>query len=134
MNLSDRIDNKIDDIAKQYHFNREIVQRISFHHGFIRASSIIEALTKHPSHVSIRVNTLQTTPEKLMKSLTEKDYTVKQHPVLDEALLVEVTGPFEITKKPKTIVAETKPATDVLSGINLTASGIKEQTDLQVGE
>jgi len=132
--LSDRIDYKIDDMAKKYHFNREIVQRISFHHGFIRASNIIEALTKHPSHVSIRVNTLQTTPEKLMKSLTEKDYNVKQHPVLEEALLVEVTGPYEIAKKPKTIVAETKPATDVLRGENLTAKGIKELQDLQVGE
>lgn len=134
INLSDRISEQIDEMARKYHFNQEIVQRLSFHHGFIRASSIIEALTKHPSHVSIRVNTLQTTPEKLMNSLTEKDYIVKQHPILEEALLIEVTGPFEITKKPKAIVAETKPATDVLMGENLTATGIKENHDLQIGE
>jgi len=132
--LSNSIDSKIDEIAKKYHFNREIVQKLGFHHGLVRANNIITALTKHPTYFPIRVNTLQTTPEKLMKSLNEKEYVAKLHPILEDALLIEVLGPYEITKKAKTIVAQTKPATDVLMGEPLTAGGIKEHQDVQVGE
>ena len=132
--MSEAVNEQIKELANKYQFNPALVNRLSFIYGFARASSIIKSLTEHTSALSIRVNTLQTTPEKLITALNEKDIPAKQHPEIEEAILIDVQGPKEIVEKPKKIVVHKYAAAKAMIGGSIGAPGIKEYEDINIGD
>lgn len=132
--MSERVDEHINEVANKYQFNPALVNRLSFVYGFDRATSIIKSLTQHPSSLPIRVNTLLTTPNDLVKSLNEKDIPAKQHPEVEDAVLVEVKGPNEIVEKAKKITVHKYAAAKALIGGSIGAPGIKDHEDLKIGD
>ncbi|NHJ04596.1 MAG: methyltransferase domain-containing protein [Candidatus Heimdallarchaeota archaeon] len=133
-NLGIPIKNQIRDLAEQYHFSEELINRYSFYHGIARTAEIVKALTIHPKNYAIRVNTLLTTPDELIKTLLEKDIKVHQHPILNEALLVEVDGPRELKLKDKKVAIHKTAANRVLIGSNVGAPSIQDPEDLNIGD
>ncbi len=132
--MSERVDDRINEVADKYQFNPALVNRLSFVYGFDRATSIIESLTKHTSALPIRVNTVLTTPDALVKSLNEKEIPAKRHPEVEDAVLVDVRGPNEIVEKSKKIVVHKYAAAKALIGGSIGAPGIKDHEDLKIGD
>lgn len=128
------IQKQIRNIADKTKIHREIIQRLSFYYGISRTKEIITALKQHSLYYPIRVNTLQTSREKLLKSFESKDILVEKHPILDECLLIKAAGPFTLTENEKTITINEKAARDVMCGANLGVPGILEHEDINIGE
>ncbi|MHA1156371.1 MAG: methyltransferase domain-containing protein [Candidatus Heimdallarchaeota archaeon] len=132
--MSERVSDHINEVADQYQFNPALVNRLSFVYGFERAKSIIQSLTVHPGTLPIRVNTLLTTPDDLVKSLNEKEIPAKRHPDVEDAVLVDVQGPNEVAEKTKKIIVHKYAAAKALIGGAIGAPGIKDHEDLNIGD
>ncbi len=90
INLIEGISDKIKLLRDKYQFNYEFIKRLSFYYGYMRTESLIQSLKTHTSTISVRVNTKFTTTAKLLEAFLEKDIPAKQHPVLEEAILIDI--------------------------------------------
>jgi len=117
-------------LSKQYFFSPSIINRLAFWFGYPRTRDILSALKRPTSYYPIRVNTLKTTRANLM-DLLEKllNIEVKPHPLLTEAILIPVKGPYKIPNRPKKVVAYKTAAEGVMRGADLYAPGVREADD-----
>jgi 16S rRNA (cytosine967-C5)-methyltransferase len=107
-----------------------------FHYGQKRAIELIESLRTYQSEFSLRVNTKETTRQKLIETLESKKIIVKEHPILNDCILVQVAGPNEIKEKSKAVkVQYNKPVHNILIGGSLGAKDIIPiSDDMNIGD
>jgi predicted RNA-binding protein (TIGR00451 family) len=96
--------------------------------------AVLEALTKPVGTYYVRCNTSKLSPEELLSRLRERGLKVSQHPLVPEALGIQVDGPFEIPRADRRVVVDKHTAESVLQGANVYAPGILNCEGLRVGE
>jgi 16S rRNA (cytosine967-C5)-methyltransferase len=95
---------------------------------------VLEALTKPVRTYYVRCNTSKVSEEELLSRLRERGLKVSQHPLVPEALGIQVEGPFEIPSADRSVVVDKHTAESVLQGANVYAPGILNCEGLRVGE
>lgn len=101
-----------------------MVSRLIEYYGNTRAEKIIKEL-KTPSRVfSVRVNTLLTSSSHVLEELEKLSIKAKIHPTINEAIVLEVEGPFLIEGTGKKIIADKFACESVMQGSDLYSSGI----------
>ena len=133
--LSQSIAEIIEEIKNTTQFNVELLNHLTFHYGIARTRKIIDSLKTYPTTYPLRVNTQITTREKLIASLNEKKITAKEHPELEDCLLVDVQGPISLTKKEKSIILNYNNSINNLPiGANLGAKDFTTEDSIDIGD
>jgi predicted RNA-binding protein (TIGR00451 family) len=96
--------------------------------------AVLEALTKPVGTYYVRCNTSKLSAEELLNRLQKREFKVSQHPLVPEALGIQVEGPFEIPSADRRVVVDKHTAESVLQGANVYAPGILNCEGLRVGE
>ena len=99
-----------------------------------RANSILDALSRAPREYAIRVNTLKADTERVVKGLLEMGVECRPSPILEEAVLVKVRGPFKLEREGKIVVARKGAAESVMMGSNLYGPGVLRTEKYRLGE
>ncbi|MGQ9759385.1 MAG: PUA domain-containing protein [Candidatus Methanomethylicaceae archaeon] len=99
-----------------------------------RAEGVLDALARPPKEYAIRVNTLKADVERVMKGLIDSGVRCRVSPIVEEAVLVEVQGPFGLERVGKTVVARKGAAESVMLGSKLYAPGILKTEKYRVGD
>ncbi len=111
-------------LSTQYNYSPSVVSRLIEYYGYTRAEKIIKEL-KTPSQIfSIRINTLLTSANHVLRELEQSSISAKIHPDISEAILLEVKGPFSIEAIGKKIIADKFACEAVMQGSDLYSSGI----------
>ena len=95
---------------------------------------VLEALSKPVNTYYIRCNTLKISATELRTRLEDKGLRVHTHPVLPEALGIQVDGPFEISPTDLRAVVDKHTAESVLQGANVYAPGVKKCSSIHTGD
>lgn len=82
----------------------------------------------------IRVNTLKVSRERVIDSLNSKGIKVNPYPPLEEALYIDVKGPFKVNMYEKKIIVDKFTAESVLQGAHVYAPGIVKCRGLNQGD
>ena len=122
-------------LNRKFHYSVDIVARLSFYYTIFRAARIIDALRRPPKNLAIRVNTLNTTPEKVLERVREAGINIYPSRIFDDVLFVKTEGPFDVPIVDKKIVAKDKSAEGVYLGANLYAPGVlRMDDDINIGD
>jgi len=114
-------------------FSADVVKITEEVYG-IETTTVLEALTKPVGTYYIRCNTSKVSAEELLKKLQGRGLKVHQHPLVPEALGIQVEGPFEIPPAARMVVVDKHTAESVLQGANVYAPGILNCEELRIGE
>ncbi len=129
------LNREIRGLQSKFHYSVDIVARLSFYYTVFRAARIISALRRPPRYVAVRVNTLNTTPEKVLDKIRAAGIDIRPSKVFDDVLLVKVEGPFDIPIVDKKIIAKDKSAEGVYLGANLYMPGVlRMDSGINVGD
>lgn len=99
-----------------------------------RTSSLLSALSRAPKDYAIRVNTLKVDVERVTKALLEMGVDCRASPIIDEAVIVGVKGPFRLEREGKTVVARKGAAESVMMGSNLYGPGVLRTDKYKIGD
>jgi len=129
------VNREIRGMQSKFHYSVDIVARLSLFYSIFRTVRIIEALRRPPKHLAIRVNTLNTTPEKALNKIVEAGIEAYPSKIYEDVLFVKIEGPFDITIVDKKIVAKDKSAEGVYMGANLYMPGVlRMDNDINPGD
>ncbi|MEM2122492.1 MAG: RsmB/NOP family class I SAM-dependent RNA methyltransferase [Candidatus Bathyarchaeia archaeon] len=92
------------------------------------------ALRRPSPRYFIRVNTLKASREEVMESLGSRGIEVNPYPPLEEALYIDVKGPFQVDSLKNNIVVDKFTAESVLQGAHVYAPGIVKCKGLRRGD
>jgi predicted RNA-binding protein (TIGR00451 family) len=98
------------------------------------AQTALEALTQPVRTYFVRCNTNKISPEELTARLQKYSANIKQHPVIPEALGIEVEGPFDILSAGKSVIVDKMTAESTLQGANVYAPGILDCGSVRIGD
>jgi 16S rRNA (cytosine967-C5)-methyltransferase len=98
------------------------------------APAVFEALTKPVGTYYIRCNTLKVSAKDLRTKLEKKNLQIHQHPIIPEALGIQIDGPFDIPSTNQSIVVDKHTAESVLQGANVYAPGVLSCDAGRVGD
>jgi 16S rRNA (cytosine967-C5)-methyltransferase len=96
--------------------------------------TVLESLTIPVRTYYVRCNSSKISPLELLDRLREHDLRVSQHPLVPEAIGVQVDGPFEIPSTERNVVVDKHTAESVLQGANVYAPGILKCGAIRFGE
>ncbi len=120
-------------MEKELYYERELFNALASIYGG-RIYSILQALSRPPKEYSIRVNTLKTDVERVIKKLEEMGVECKRSSIIEEAILLEVKGPYKVERLGKLIVAKKGAAESVMLGSKLYAPGILRTEKYKIGD
>lgn len=123
----------LDEVARELRYKRGLLELLSRAYGS-RTLKILEAVRRAPKEYAVRVNMLKASPEEVVRELEDIGVSCRRSPVLDEAVLIDVPGPYEVQKKGKQVVAEKSAAESVMMGSKLYGPGILRTDKYRVGE
>jgi len=116
--------NNANSFSARYGYSPDVASRLIEYFGNARAEKIIREL-KTPSRVfTVRVNTLLTSTREVLSELEKLSIKAEAHPIVDEAILLEVKGPFPIRGLGKKIVADKFACESVMQGSDLYSPGV----------
>ena len=116
--------NNANSFSARYGYSPDVASRLIEYYGNARAEKIIREL-KTPSRVfTVRVNTLLTSTREVLSELEQLSIKAEAHPIVDEAILLEVKGPFPIRGLGKKIVADKFACESVMQGSDLYSPGV----------
>ncbi|NHJ32316.1 MAG: hypothetical protein FK732_05605 [Asgard group archaeon] len=129
------INEEIDQLKEKYQFNFELIRRLCFTYGVQRTNDLLASLKEHTKTLPIRVNTQITTATKLIKALNEKEIVAKQHPEIEDTILIEISKTKVIPRKEKTVSLNYKRSINhVLVGVGLGSNDFEPNEDLRIGD
>lgn len=96
--------------------------------------AVLEALLKPVRAYYVRCNTLKVSVNDLRNKLESKGLKLHPHPILPEAIGLQVEGPFDIPSTSQKIIVDKHTAESVLQGANVYAPGILDCDSLRVGD
>lgn len=82
-----KIKDTVDNLSTKYSYDKSIIRNWISHFGKAFTEDLLEANSEKPS-LYLRVNTLKTTREELIKSLEEQEVSCEKVPFLEEAIKV----------------------------------------------
>lgn len=91
----------------------------------------LESLVKPPLRYFLRVNTMKSEPEKVIRKLKELGYEFQQHELIPEAIYTLVVPVNHLPEYSKIVVADRFAAESVMLGANLYAPGVKSAHDVK---
>ncbi|MEM1773111.1 MAG: RsmB/NOP family class I SAM-dependent RNA methyltransferase, partial [Desulfurococcaceae archaeon] len=98
-------------------------------------SELLEKLRRPPRRLYLRVNTLKTTRERVISMLSEEGIETYPDEEVDDAIFLEVKGPFNIEcNTDKKIIVDDKTAISLLMGANLYRPGIRKWVAFEKGD
>ena len=68
--------------------------------------TVVQALKTPGKRYFVRANMVKTTPKEVAARLTERGFDISQHELIPEALWVPIQGPFEVSARPKKVMAD----------------------------
>lgn len=119
-------------VAKEIRYKRELLELLINAYSD-RTLEVLEALRKPPKDYAVRVNTLRTNIDDVIGHLSQMGVICRKSDIIEEAVLIEVQGPFTVEKKGKQIVAEKSAAESVMMGSKLYAPGILRTDNYKIG-
>jgi len=119
--------------AKEIRYKKGLLELLVKAYGD-RTLKVLEAVRRPSKEYAVRVNTLRTTADEVMEHFSRMGVACNRSDVLEEAVLIEVQGPFEVERKGKQVVAEKSAAESVMMGSKLYAPGILRTDKYRVGE
>ena len=119
-------------IAKEIQYRKGLLELLIKAYGD-RTLRVLEAVRRSPKEYAVRVNTLRTNAEEVMEHFYRMGFACRRSDVLEEAVLIEVQGPFTVERKGKQVVAEKSAAESVMIGSKLYAPGILRTDNYRVG-
>jgi len=119
-------------VAKEIRYRRDLLELLVKAYGD-RTLRVLEAVRRSPKEYAVRVNTLRTDAEEVMEHLYRMGVVCRRSEVLEEAVLIEVQGPFTVERMGKQVVAEKGAAESVMMGSKLYAPGILRTDNYRVG-
>jgi 16S rRNA (cytosine967-C5)-methyltransferase len=99
-----------------------------------RLEGVMQALGKPPKEYALRVNTLRTDVDRVILALQEMGAECRLSPLIEEAVLVKVNGPYQLERSGKIVVARKGAAESVMLGSRLYAPGVLKTEKYRVGE
>ena len=123
----------IEELSREFLFSEDAIRAIERAYPN-NALEVLQALKSPPPWYTIRVNSLKTTIERLVRELREIGVDATPHPSLDDCLLVRIRGPFKVPLESKYVVVDKVTAESVLLGANVYAPGIKKCTGVHKGD
>ncbi|HIQ03604.1 MAG TPA: RsmB/NOP family class I SAM-dependent RNA methyltransferase [Desulfurococcales archaeon] len=112
-----------DDVFKLFDYDSRLVSVLSnILNGEVR--EFLQAIMHPGEYFTIRVNSMLTSTDYVVKYFENLGYSVKVHPRFDEVVLVRTEGPFYVPIESKIIVADKYAAESVYQGANLYIPGI----------
>ncbi|NVM55066.1 MAG: RsmB/NOP family class I SAM-dependent RNA methyltransferase [Candidatus Helarchaeota archaeon] len=120
-------------MEKKYKFSQDIIQLFWEKYG-ARTENIIQALKRPSKRYAIRVNTLQTTTETVVKILQNMNIQAEIHPILGEVIYLPVSGPYSIPEYDKKVVVGKFTSESLIQGADLFAPGVLRASKIRVGD
>ncbi|HUY01088.1 MAG TPA: RsmB/NOP family class I SAM-dependent RNA methyltransferase [Candidatus Deferrimicrobium sp.] len=120
-------------LEEKYKFSKEIIKLFWEKYGQ-RTEKIIQALKRPCNKYAIRVNTLKTNSDEVIKILLSMNIQAEVHPKLEEVVELPVKGPFTIPEYKKKVVVDKFTAESLIQGADLFAPGIIRTSKIRVGE
>lgn len=99
-----------------------------------RTRMVLEALKAPPREYALRVNTLKADPDDVVSEFEAIGARCRRSPVLDEAIIIEVDGPFTVRERGARITADKFAAESVMLGSNLYEPGILRSERVRPGD
>jgi 16S rRNA (cytosine967-C5)-methyltransferase len=124
---------QLQDLAKELRYKKEILGLMEKAYGS-RTVGVLEAVRRAPKLYSVRANTLKTTSEDVIERLTAMGVRCSRFPSVDEAVMIEVDGPFQVERRGKQVVADKCAAESVMMGSKLYAPGVLRTDGYRVGD
>jgi 16S rRNA (cytosine967-C5)-methyltransferase len=120
-------------VAKEIRYKKGLLELLVRAYGD-RTLKVLEAVRRPPKEYAVRVNALRTNADEVMERLSQMGVVCRRSDVLEEAVLIEVEGPFAVKKERRQVVAEKGAAESVMMGSKLYAPGILRTDKYRVGE
>lgn len=114
-------------------YERRLLEAIVAAYGG-RTNSVLDALSRAPREYAIRVNKRKVDVDRVVKGLAEMGVECRVSPILEEAVLVEVKGPFRLEREGKIVIAKKGAAESVMMGSNLYGPGVLRTEKYRLGE
>lgn len=115
------------------HYQRELLELLSSIYG-ARIWTLIEKLRSPPRMYAVRANTLRATGEEIVEFFDALGVRCRLHEDAEEAVLIEVGGPFKVRGEGKRVVAKKQAAESVMVGSNLYLPGVMQMDRMEVGD
>ena len=121
------------ELSEKYKFSEDVIKLLYKVYGE-EIEKVLKVLKTPGPYYHIRVNTLKTTRENVIRRLKEYDIKVEKHPIIPEAIRIPVRGPFKLPEAEKTIIVDKFTAESVLMGANVYAPGVIRCKGIRKGD
>ncbi|WP_434731664.1 RsmB/NOP family class I SAM-dependent RNA methyltransferase [Thermogladius sp. KZ2Tp1] len=85
---------------------------------------LLEMLTYPPKRLYLRVNTLRARREEVIESLRRRGVEVRSDDLLEEAIYIELEGPYQVRDHGRRVVVDDIAAESLMMGANLYRPGV----------
>ncbi|MCQ5377063.1 MAG: hypothetical protein NO516_03335 [Candidatus Methanomethylicia archaeon] len=99
-----------------------------------RTRMVLEALKTPPREYALRVNMLKADPDDVVSEFEAMGVRCRRSQVLDEAITIEVDGPFTVRERGARITADKFAAESVMLGSNLYEPGVLRSERVRPGD
>jgi 16S rRNA C967 or C1407 C5-methylase (RsmB/RsmF family) len=120
-------------IARQMHYRRDLLDLLAKMYGE-RTARVLEVLRTPPKDYALRVNTLRASREEVVDFFTSRGARCKKSGHLDEAISIEVEGPFSVESVGARVLADKYAAESVMLGSNLYGPGVLRSEKVRPGD
>jgi 16S rRNA (cytosine967-C5)-methyltransferase len=96
--------------------------------------ALVEKLREPPRRLYLRVNTTRTTTEDVIESLRKKGVEARRDEFFEEAVYIELQGPYKVEDVGRHVVVDDFAAESLLLGANLYRPGIVGYDEFGKGE
>jgi len=110
-------------MSQLYKFSVDVLKSLQDVYGS-DLERVVQALKTPGRRYYFRVNTIKTSPDEIVERFGKRGLTVKKHPAIEEAVYLDVEGPFEIPIHKQKIVVDKLTAESVLQGAHVYAPGV----------
>jgi len=122
-----------DRLADTYRFSLDVVTLLHNLYG-TDVERVLQAMKRPHGRYYFRANTLKSDTDRVYTQLSSKGFKVHRDQRVEEALYLEVEGPYAISPCPKTLTVDKFTAEAVLQGAYVYAPGIVDCKGLRYGE
>jgi len=121
-------------LERRYKFSLDALLILSKVLSIKELEMYLEAVREPGSLYYLRVNTLKASREEVIGMLKEEGVVAHPSRVLEDAVYVRVSGPFEVKPVGKSVYADKAAAEAVYLGANLYAPGVKKAPKVRCGD
>jgi len=110
-------------MSQRYKFSIDVLKSLQNVYGS-DMEKVVQALKTPGRRYYFRANTLNSSPDELVERFERRGLSVKKHPVIKEAVYLDIEGPFGIPIYKQKIVVDKFTAESVLQGAHVYAPGV----------